>query len=63
MAGKAGKLRNVTVYNVLGRRRRGAGRWRNAPCACPGTIQDGEIWVSDDDRNVQLTPDVPSAAG
>lgn len=58
MAGKAGKLRNVTIYNVPTDAVDALAALAQRAMRLSVTIQDGEIWVSDDDRNVQLTLDV-----
>ncbi|KWR78654.1 YaeQ family protein [Cupriavidus sp. IDO] len=58
MAGKASKLRNVTIYNVPGDAVEALAGMAQRAMRLSVTIQDGEIWVSDDDHNVQLTLDV-----
>ncbi|SDC18496.1 Uncharacterized conserved protein YaeQ, suppresses RfaH defect [Cupriavidus sp. YR651] len=58
MAGKASKLRNVTIYNVPSEAVDALAGLAQRAMRLSVTIQDGEIWVSDDDHNVQLTLDV-----
>ena len=58
IAGKAGKLRNLTVYNVPQDAVDALAGMAQRAMRLSVTIQDGEIWVSDDDRSVQLTRDV-----
>lgn len=58
IAGKAGKLRNVTIYNVPQDAVDALAGLAQRAMRLSVTIQDGEIWVSDDDHNVQLTLDV-----
>ncbi|WP_423198097.1 MULTISPECIES: YaeQ family protein [unclassified Cupriavidus] len=58
MAGKASKLRNVTIYNVPQEAVDALAGLARRAMRLSVTIQDGEIWVSDDDHNVQLTLDV-----
>jgi len=58
IAGKAGKLRNLTVYNVPQDAVEALGGLAQRAMRLSVTIQDGEIWVSDDARSVQLTRDV-----
>ncbi len=58
MAGKAGKLRNVTIYNVPQEAVEALAGLARRAMRLSVTIQDGDIWVSDDDSNVQLTLDV-----
>jgi len=57
IAGKAGKLRNVTIYNVRDDAVEALAGLAERAMRLTVTIQDGEIWVSSDDRNVQLTLD------
>ncbi|AOY93212.1 hypothetical protein BKK79_16445 [Cupriavidus sp. USMAA2-4] len=57
IAGKAGKLRNVTIYNVHDDAVEALAGMAERAMRLTVTIQDGEIWVSSDDRNVQLTLD------
>jgi uncharacterized protein YaeQ len=57
MAGKAGKLRNLTVYNVPQEAVEALAGLAQRAMRLSVTIQDGDIWVSDDDRNVQLSLD------
>ncbi len=52
------QLRNVTVYNVPADAVEALAALAQRAMRLSVTIQDGEIWVSDDDRNVQLTLDV-----
>jgi len=58
MAGKASKLRNVTIYNVPSEAVEALAGMAQRAMRLSVTIQDAEIWVSDDDHNVQLTLDV-----
>lgn len=58
MAGKAGKLRNLTVYNVPAEAVEALAALAQRAMRLSVTIQDGDIWVADDDHNVQLTLDV-----
>ncbi len=58
MAGKASKLRNVTIYNVPSEAVEALAGTAQRAMRLSVTIQDAEIWVSDDDHNVQLTLDV-----
>ncbi|MFS8973217.1 YaeQ family protein [Cupriavidus necator] len=58
MAGKAGKLRNVTVYNVPTEAVEALAALAQRAMRLSVTIQDGDIWVADDDHNVQLRLDV-----
>lgn len=52
------KLRNVTVYNVPSEAVDALAQMAQRAMRLSVTIQDGDIWVSDDDHNVQLTRDV-----
>ncbi len=58
MAGKAGKLRNLTVYNVPAEAVEALAALAQRAMRLSVTIQDGDIWVADDDHNVQLTLEV-----
>ncbi|WP_420993278.1 YaeQ family protein [Cupriavidus sp. 30B13] len=58
MAGKAGKLRNVTIYNVPAEAVDALAALAQRAMRLSVTIQDGEIWVSDDDHNVRITLDI-----
>lgn len=57
IAGKAGKLRNVTVFNVPAEAVDALAGMAQRAMRLSVTIQDGEIWVSNDERNVQITLD------
>lgn len=57
IAGKAGKLRNLTVHSVPGEAVEELARFARRAMRLTVTIQDGEIWVSDDERSVQLRLD------
>lgn len=58
MAGKAGKLRNVTIYNVPPEAVESLAALAQRAMRLSVTIQDSEIWVSDDDHNVRITLEV-----
>ncbi|MBB1635322.1 YaeQ family protein [Cupriavidus sp. UME77] len=58
MAGKAGKLRNVTIYNVPAEAVEALAALAQRAMRLSVTIQDSEIWVSDDDHNVRITLEV-----
>ncbi|NUA25296.1 YaeQ family protein [Cupriavidus basilensis] len=58
MAGKAGKLRNVTIYNVPAEAVEALAGLAQRAMRLSVTIQDSEIWVSDDDHNVRITLEV-----
>lgn len=58
MAGKAGKLRNVTIYNVPAEAVEALAALAQRAMRLSVTIQDNEIWVSDDDHNVRITLEV-----
>ncbi|MDF3834506.1 YaeQ family protein [Cupriavidus basilensis] len=58
MAGKAGKLRNVTIYNVPAEAVEALAALAQRAMRLSVTIQDSEIWVSDDDNNVRITLEV-----
>ena len=58
MSGKASKLRNVTIYNVPSEAVEALAQMAQRAMRLSVTIQDGDIWVSDDDHNVQITREV-----
>lgn len=58
MAGKAGKLRNVTIYNVPAESVEALAALAQRAMRLSVTIQDSEIWVSDDDHNVRITLEI-----
>lgn len=55
IAGKAGKLRNVTIYTIPNDAVESLAGMARRAMRLSVTIQDGEIWVSDDERNVLVT--------
>lgn len=57
IAGKAGKLRNLTVHAVPGEAVDALAGMARRAMRLTVTIQDGEIWFSDDERSVQLRLD------
>lgn len=58
IAGKAGKLRNVTVCAVPAEAVEALAAMARRAMRLTVTVQDGEIWVSDDERNVSLRLEV-----
>lgn len=58
VSGKAGKLRNLNVYSVPVEAVDRLASMAKRAMRLSVTIQDGEIWVSDDDHNLQITLDV-----
>ncbi|MGO4325559.1 YaeQ family protein [Cupriavidus sp. 2TAF22] len=58
MSGKVGKLRNVTIYNVPADAVDALAALAQRAMRLSVTIQDSEIWVSDDDHNVRITLDI-----
>jgi uncharacterized protein YaeQ len=54
---KLNRLRNVTVVRLPGETRELAAlAARGMQLTC--TVQDGQLWLSDDTRNVEITPEV-----
>lgn len=58
IAGKAGRLRNVSVYAVPAEAVEALAEMAQRAMRLTVTIQDGEIWVSDDTRNLSLRLEV-----